>query len=674
MNKIILNMIVKNESKIIERCLDSLIPHIDGWVIVDTGSTDNTKELIKEKLKNIPGDLFESEWVSFGYNRTEAIGLIRKESQFKDDGNIWALLCDADMLFYVQDPNWKTSLTHDSYKIKQQAGTLSYDNVRLVNLKYEWVYRNSTHEYIEANTHSPVSVGKLYSCFYIDYADGGNRFEKITRDIQLLTTEIEEYKNTNQLHRLDRPTFYLAQTLKDAGRFEEAIQLYQDRIKLGGWDEEVWYSYYMISRCYLELKQFPNFISAVWDAYNFRPSRAEPLYYLANYHKDKSQNETAMAICEIADKIKYPAESLFVEDDVYLYRFKEIKSICGFYSKFQDRKKEGYKNCMFLTTSKTFPNMEQARFNSTFYVKNAESVFSGASFIKVDVPIDDGYYPMNPSIWIQDDEIKLNLRTVNYVIGPDGSYIYDGYVRTRNFIVEYDLDFNVKHSNRILDFTDQTIKGKGTIIGYEDNRLFNVNGTYYISSTVLEYNDEHKREMAISKLDQNFDIVETHLIQDVNHDQNQKNWMPFIKNNELYFLYSVDPTIVVEHNLNTHKSNIIKTNDVDKFDLKNQRGSSHVVYLEEYNSYICITHEVYWKPHRIYLHRFILLNDNLQVINVSDPFYFRERNIEFCCGMARHKNRNTFSDTLYLSFGVRDNEAWIMKVLIGSVMQFIRDK
>lgn len=86
---ICLCMIVKNESAVIERCLDSVRDLIDTWVISDTGSTDGTQELIRSALREIPGELHEEPWTDFGHNRSLNIAHARGKADY-------LLLLDAD--------------------------------------------------------------------------------------------------------------------------------------------------------------------------------------------------------------------------------------------------------------------------------------------------------------------------------------------------------------------------------------------------------------------------------------------------------------------------------------------------------------------------------------------------------------------------------------------------
>src|SRR5712692_2178279 len=75
-------MIVRDEAAIIQRCLASAKPFLDYWVICDTGSKDHTKSIIKEFLRDIPGELWKDEWVDFGHNRSLALQRARGKADY----------------------------------------------------------------------------------------------------------------------------------------------------------------------------------------------------------------------------------------------------------------------------------------------------------------------------------------------------------------------------------------------------------------------------------------------------------------------------------------------------------------------------------------------------------------------------------------------------------------
>ncbi|WP_244160228.1 glycosyltransferase [Rodentibacter trehalosifermentans] len=267
---ICLNMIVKNESAIIERCLDSLVNQIDYWVIVDTGSTDNTQQIIKDYMQknNIPGELIERPWVNFSHNRSEALELAEDKADY-------ILLCDADMELKIIDPNWKNELKGDpSYLVVQKNNILRYHNIRLVNGRLKegkrFRYWGATHEYcdsIEGNN-SPAFITGIE---FADYQDGGAKKDKFERDIRLLTEEINRIKALENAteeekqkaidmglwHRreglIQRCTFYLAQTWRDLNEHQKALETYEKRTALGGWVEEIYYSLLQIALLKIKL-------------------------------------------------------------------------------------------------------------------------------------------------------------------------------------------------------------------------------------------------------------------------------------------------------------------------------------------------------------------------------------------------------------------------------------
>lgn len=240
MVKLCLNMIVKDESARIERCISAVKPFISSWSITDTGSTDDTCARIRDLLAGVPGGLARNNFVDFSSARNYAM-TVAEGAGFDYD---YLLLVDADMELVVEDPACFGGLTAPAYMVTQKNGGMTYRNTRLVRRGAGARYVGVTHEYLSV----PGVAVPLDGAWFMDHADGANRKGKFQRDIRLLEADLQ--KDPNNV----RSVFYLAQSYKDLGNFAQAAKLYERRAAMGGWDEEVFYAWLQASRCVRQIE------------------------------------------------------------------------------------------------------------------------------------------------------------------------------------------------------------------------------------------------------------------------------------------------------------------------------------------------------------------------------------------------------------------------------------
>lgn len=246
---ICLAMIVKNESKNMIRLLDTAKPIIDFISIIDTGSTDNTVDIIVNwaKYHKVPCKMFYEAFTNFGYNRTQSV-IKAKEAYPQAD---YFLLSDADFLWEVDVGstfNKKLLFSHQ-YTVTQYTDSISYSNTRLLSSKVDWECVGVTHEYWKAKDDNTfkgeIQQSQLNTIKIKDLEDGGCKSDKFERDQRLL--EKEYYENDTLEEGLKvRYSFYLAQTYKCLGLIEKSIEMYIERISYGYWYEEVYMSMYQI--------------------------------------------------------------------------------------------------------------------------------------------------------------------------------------------------------------------------------------------------------------------------------------------------------------------------------------------------------------------------------------------------------------------------------------------
>ena len=319
--RIVLNMIVKNEAHVILRCIGSVLPLIDAWCIVDTGSTDGTQDIIRGALGHLPGQLHERPWVNFGHNRTEALNFARELGEF-------VLIMDADdTLTYDEGYTWP-ELTADMYLLQVHHADLRYDRAHLARTSKPFKYVGALHEYLgcdEPHVHGGRLTGIQYN-FLGGGARSGNP-EKYLRDAEVLEAEM----NREPLNA--RTVFYLAQSYRDAGKPEKALKIYRQRACMPGWDEETFVAKLEAAQLVEFLKEKPEqIINSYLRAWEFRPTRAEPLHRLARYLRLTERYLLAFHFASIGKDIPLSSDLLFVDSTVYEWSLLDEYAISAFWS------------------------------------------------------------------------------------------------------------------------------------------------------------------------------------------------------------------------------------------------------------------------------------------------------------------------------------------------------
>ena len=303
-----LNMIVKNEANVIRRCLDSLKYMIDYWVIVDTGSTDGTQDVIRQHMHDIPGELHEQPWQDFAHNRSQALMLARGKCDY-------TLIIDADDSLEVANRSAFSGLAADQYMLRINDTGIVYSRPQLVRSDLPWRYEGVLHEYLTCDTAEPAI--ELSGVEIRLNQDGARRKNPLTYQHDAAVLEAAIAIETSPF-LLTRYQFYLAQSYRDSGRQALALQHYAKRAEMGFWIEEVFMSLY----CMAQLKEqlhYPDdeVVAAYLRAAEVLPTRVEPLHRASHFCRQKGRFDEGYRIAKQGLTVPMPTDALFVEPTVY---------------------------------------------------------------------------------------------------------------------------------------------------------------------------------------------------------------------------------------------------------------------------------------------------------------------------------------------------------------------
>lgn len=690
-----LTMIVKNEGERLIRLFKSLEGIIDYIVISDTGSTDNTIQIIRDQanLMNLPHYIDETPFKNFSFNRSHSIVVAQRESDSE-----FLLFLDADMRLQ-KGPNFDKkkflSLPYDTMNLIQRGGELEYYNLRIArretpDLKVVGV----THEhYSYPGTAKQFNVPK--DVLWIDdIGDGGSKEGKYERDYKLLLDGLKE-EPTNV-----RYVFYLAETCRHMGKHAEAIKYYKRRIKMGGWDEEVFMAHHGIVRANICLENGPQINKWAMKGYLFKPSRAETLYAACKWNRERSNSLMAYSFYQIGHRIPYPKNDvLFVETNVYNYGWDAEYAIFSYYLERDALVKEGnsplknpigsagclrkivaslgsIKSCGTRIPGHVWNNIE---FNIPYYVELLPYSFKREIICRDSIY--PGYLTSTPSVVTLDSQTKLYIvRNVSYRMSADlKDYIWDKDINSK-YVIRLN---NEEWVSLTVDCSGLPCHENLLIKGIEDMKLFYTNdndrkNSVKVIGVTKQYATHYGRhQMVIGDLDvdnftaKNFKAVNT-------TQETEKNHCP------------ISGTTKVIHSFGKEMRfyDILDQSNFDgKFDLNftsivsdllpgwflNMRGSSCCIPYRKNISdptpkeYWCATHNVKHGQPRRYLSTIVRINANLkQIVGFTIPFQIDETHIEFVLGITFDESSQ---ENLIMTYSTRDASSKMIFIPVSWILQ-----
>lgn len=324
---LVLTMIVKDEAPVIERCLTAMLPLIDAWCIVDTGSTDDTAEIVTRVLAGVPGQLHHRTWRDFAHNRTDALALARQWGDF-------SIMIDADVRCVLEpgtEPaDIRRALDADVHQVLLDDGPIHYLRPQITSTRLTYRYRGVLHEFLvePPDSRRGQSIAGMRFVSHCDGARSRNP-RKYLDDVALLRTALASSAEPDLAGRY---TYYLGNSLRDAGMAAEAADAYLQRTTMGGWGEELYQAWLWFARMRHRIDgPTAEVFDALARAHDVVPNRAEACCDAATFARQADRMPLAAVWAARAVGISRPESSLFLEPDVYQWRSLYEYSIAAWY-------------------------------------------------------------------------------------------------------------------------------------------------------------------------------------------------------------------------------------------------------------------------------------------------------------------------------------------------------
>ena len=335
----------------------------------------------------------------------------------------------------------------------------------------------------------------------------------------------------------------------------------------------------------------------------------------------------------------------------------------------------GRRACERLLAMPLTEEVEMQVRNNRLWYQPPLAELAGCRFQRFDCePAHEGWSLFNPTLLVHQGELLAIVRSSNYQI-VEGRYVMpeaDGNtIRTDNLLVRFDAGLAVRDVRAIRQPDYATTDFPVT--GLEDCRLRHTEAGIGVSATIRNaapFDGNCRIATADLDIDQ---AAMTNLIvlSSLSCQEHEKNWMPLEGGPHhggwLYAVHHNGHTVSVDRDHRLKDAWLIHQRQAAPQIASRFRGGGQLVAFDD--GYLGVIHEVASiAGHRAYEHRLIWLDNALALRRISQPFAFREpRAIEFAAGLA------VLGESVVMSFGVRDAEAWLVEVPADDVRALLYD-
>ena len=504
--------------------------------------------------------------------------------------------------------------------------------------------------------------------------DGAREFSSLCASLQAEYDQLEQPPGGSSGHGDDAPADALIATVSPAGfeSFQQLLRAARQKEELGLPDDEV--------------------ISAYVAAAEACPGRAEALHGAALYCRNKGLHERGYEFAAKGLAIPYPEGAPQVEDWIYEYGLHQELSIVANYARDPARKDRGFAACNWLALNRGIPGTvrDLAFWNLHFYFEAAARIMPSFAARQIAFTPPEGYRSMNPSVARFGDEIMVVQRCVNYKLDERGRCRTDNGAAylTRNFLLRMDATLDVRSAVEILppedmpELSSPSDQASGDAPPYrwrdggegraasdpqfEDLRLFLWRDGLWCVGATRELSPEGWYQPVLARIDErepgSVRLTDWRVLLPDRPRRHEKNWMPQVSGDSLNFIYSCDPTWLVDDQ-GQPVSETVPPIAADEF-----RGGSQAILFD--GGWLTVIHEMRLRNgEKHYRHRFVWFDAAIRLRSVGRPFFFAGHGVEFVAGLAWHPDNRR----LIITYGVADSEAWIATVDADDVRQVLED-